>query len=427
MYNAIVTRIQTRPLEGSDNIIQGLCCGYTVLVSKDTADGTLGIFFEAGGQLSEQFCKAHDLVRRKNEDGTSGGGYFEESRRVRAVKMRGVISEGFFCELDKLSFTGAKLASYKEGDQFCVANGIPICNKYFTLQTQRAMRDMAGSVAKRENKMFAKHIETEAFKRGIEFIPDSLLIITEKLHGTSHRVANVLEEVPIKRHKAAAWWAKLWKQPTTKMEWKIIHGSRNVVLDNDKPGYYGSNAFRYRAIGDIPLAKGEVVYGEIVGYTEGTSTIMNRHDLSGLKDKAAEKMFGKDIAYTYGCPEGCQKFFVYRITQVNEDGYAAELSYFDMVQRCKRLGITPVPLLDILLYEQGNEVELAKRVDVLVNGESGREVLASKLDSTHIREGVVVRYEGAASSGWLKAKSVYFGILEGYLKDTDYVDIEEAA
>jgi hypothetical protein len=86
-YNAIVARIHTRPLPGSDNIILGSCRGYQVIVGKNIEDGQLGVFFEAGGQLSEGFAAANDLVRRKDAEGKPAGGYFEENRRVKAVKM----------------------------------------------------------------------------------------------------------------------------------------------------------------------------------------------------------------------------------------------------------------------------------------------------------------------------------------------------
>jgi hypothetical protein len=423
MYKAIVAKIETSPLPGSDNIVLGRVSGYHVLVSKDTVSGTIGIFFEAGGQLSEEFCKEHDLVRRKNEDGTSAGGYFDPSRRVRAVKMRGMISEGFFCELDKLVFTGARLSDYKEGDQFDVVNGVPICNKYYTPRTRNAMQQNSEKVAKRENRMFAKHIDTEAFKRGVGLIPsDSLIIVTEKEHGTSHRIGCVLEETPIKRHKLAAWWAKLWKLPTHTKAWITVHGSRNVVLSDEKPGFYGSNAFRYRAVGSLALRKGEVVYGEIVGYTEGDSPVMNRQDLSGLKDKALEKVFGKVVTYSYGCEPGQAEFHVYRITQVNEDGYVTELSFFDMEKRCEELGVKSVKVLDRFIYD-GNESGLSARIEDLAEGGEP----CSVLDSRHIKEGVVVRHESHYGVGWLKSKSRVFGILEGYLKDTDYIDTEEAA
>jgi hypothetical protein len=57
------------------------------------------------------------------------------------------------------------------------------------------------------------------------------------------------------------------------------------------------------------------------------------------------------------------------------------------------------------------------------------EDLSSTLDSRHIREGVVIRVEAPdGTTDWYKNKSFTFGVLEGYLKDSDdYVDAEEIA
>lgn len=117
-YKAIIAKIHTRPLPGSDNIVIGTCHGYQVIVSNLTESGQLGVFFESGGQLSESFATENNLVRRKDADGNNVGGYFEENRQVRAVKMRGAKSEGFWCPLHMLQYTGVNLNNLKEGDQF---------------------------------------------------------------------------------------------------------------------------------------------------------------------------------------------------------------------------------------------------------------------------------------------------------------------
>ena len=429
MYQAIVAKITTRKIEGMDNLLLGNVSGYNVLVSKETPENSLGIFFESGGQLSPEFSQANDLIRRKDAEGNAAGGYFEDNRRVKSIRMRGVISEGFFCSLETLNFTGANLSDYKEGDQFDTVNGIKICSKYFTLRTARAMRENQDRTAKRENKMFAKHIETGQFKREGQNIPvGSYIIITEKCHGSSHRMALVQEIAPIvPKNKLAAWWAKLTKQPDSVTEWKTLHGSRNVVLSDANPGYYGSHEFRYKATSGINLRKGEVIYGEIVGYTDEANLVMERQDVSKLKDKKIEKVFGSDMMYSYGCNAGEQKFFVYRITQVNEDGHAVELSWNQVLGRCRELALTPVPTMDTFIYD-GDLESLSLRVGRLVGGESGMDALASVLDSSHVREGVVVRFESSQGTGFLKEKSKIFGLLEGYLKDReDFVDLEEAA
>lgn len=429
-YNAVVARIYTRPLPGSDNIALGTCQGYQVIVGKNVADGTLGVFFEGGGQLSEGYAAANDLVRRKDENGNPAGGYFEENRRVKAVKMRGAKSEGYWCPLESFAYTGADLDKLKEGDQFCELNGYPICNKYMTPETLRAATANQKKVRK-DNVMFAKHIDTEQFKRGINAIPaGAVIFVSEKLHGTSFRVGRVLEETPVVYTGVKKLLAKWLKWPTEKTEWTYLNGSRNVVLEKrpeGQEGYYGKEEFRFNATKGITLHKGEVVYGELVGFTETGAPIMSPQDLSSLKDKKIEKRFGKVNTFRYGAANGECKAFVYRITQVNEDGNAVELSWNQMVARARELGLTPVPIVDKFIYD-GDMEALAARVSVLTDGADGTEALPSRLDETHIQEGVVVRYESEFGTGWLKSKGFYFSVLEGILKESDsYVDTEEIA
>ncbi len=434
-YKAIVARIHTRPLPGSDFLTLGSVSGYQVLVNKDTENGSLMALFEGGGQLSEGFAKQHDLVRRKDENGNNAGGFFEENRRVKALKMRGSKSEGFAVPLSHFDYTGVDPSILVEGYQFDELNGVPICNKYFTPQTLRAQRQGQGSGStKRENEMFAKHVDTEQFKRGLNMIPEgSLIYISEKVHGTSFRYGRVREEMPLALGKVknaiAKFMNRFFTVPTNdsvEYVWQYLNGSRNVILSDGKPGYHGTEDFRRNAIKGIALHKGEVIYGELVGYTETGAPIMSTQDTGALKDKAIEKRFGKTVTYSYGQEEGTTGLYVYRITQVNEDGHVTELSWNQVVKRCNELGIKTVPVLETTILDAPVDF-LVHTVQRHTEGENG-EPLASVLDYSHPREGVVVRYESQHGTDWLKNKSFAFGLLEGYLKEKDdYVDAEEIA
>lgn len=410
-YKALVTRIQVRPHPNADKLQIGSCAGYQVIVGKDVANNTLGLFFEQGGQLSKEFATANDLVRRKDEQGNPAGGMFEEKRRVKGISLRGVRSEGFWCELDKLAFAG-DYSSLTEGEELDVFNEVPICNKYVTPATRSARR----AVARKQNRMFAKHIETEQYLRNAHLIPeDALVYVTEKLHGTSARFGYVLDETPIKRNLFGRFLGWLLRWPKTKTEWKYLNGSRNVVLADGATtdGYYNSN-FRVEATRGIVLQKGEVIYGEIVGYISPDTTIMARHSTNKLPE--LKQQYGDVITYSYGCEPGEFKLFVYRITQVNEDGYAVELSWNQVQQRCRQLGLKTVPQIMPVLFGPPGSIH-----DVCKEG-------PSCLDNRHVVEGVVLRYESPQGTGWLKYKTYAFGVMEGYLKDRDdYVDTEEAA
>lgn len=423
-YKAVVTRIYTRPLEGADKLVIGSCGSYQVIVGKDTQDGQLGVFFEQDGQLSEEFATKNDLVRRKNDDGTPAGGMFEPNRRVKAIKLRGAKSEGFWCPLDKLAYVGP--VSLKEGDQFDELNGHKICGKYFTPATQRSGKGRYK--IQRDNPMFHKHIETGMFKRESNSIPDNATIyITEKLHGTSQRYGHVQDDEPVLTWRwVPAFFKRLIGLPETRKVWRHLVGSRNVVLEHrEGTGFYGDESFRYEAVKGVALHKGEVMYGEVVGYDDGGKPIMATQDLSSLKDKRIKARFGDRSEYSYGCLPGTRKFYVYRITQVNEDGHAVELSWLQVLKRCKELGLYSVPELHrFTLVHRDYLQALVEETTEHSDGQPHH----SMLDSRHLREGVVVRWESEHGTGWLKNKAFTFGVLEGYLKESDdYVDVEEAS
>jgi hypothetical protein len=170
---------------------------------------------------------------------------------------------------------------------------------------------------------------------------------------------------------------------------------------------------------------------------------MGRVETSQLADKEFKKTYGDTMTYKYGCPEGTSRFFVYRITQTNEDGHVVELTVPQMKARCKVLGLDYVPEFSgpmvvvpgdpnmeamgitfplVCGHSTGHLQSLEKLVETFLDG-------PSTLDSSHIREGVVVRVDAPdGTTYFLKSKSFNFKVLEGIIKDReDYVDTEESA
>lgn len=179
------------------------------------------------------------------------------------------------------------------------------------------------------------------------------------------------------------------------------------------------------------LHKGEIVYGEIVGYTHTGAPIMGEHDTSQLSD--IKKKYGKKMTYAYGNVQGNCEFYVYRIARVNEDGFFVDLSWPQVKARCAEIGLKTVPEMvhehTPFIYNKPNTmgfgepwVDLLKVADELMEG-------PSMLDESHIREGVVFRVESPdGKTEFFKSKSFTFGVLEGYLKNKDdYIDTEEIA
>ena len=425
-YQAIVTRIHTRPFPGADRILLGDCMGYQVIVGADTQDGDIGLFFEQGGQLSEEYAAANDLVKRKLDDGTPAGGMFEPNRRVRAIKLRGERSEGFWTPLSSLAFC-CDPHSFHEGDQLDSAGKVPICAKYETPATRVAQRNGKVGQPKAKAEM-PKHVDTNQLRRGLNGIPiGARLYITEKLHGTSFRYGHVKVTRPATGLLAAL--ARLFRRKATKTAWEHVNGSRNIILLRDgHEGFHGSDSFRAEATKNIYLHKGEIIFGELVGYANG-KPIMKPHVGPELKEH-----FGKSgVTYTYGAEEGETKLFVYRIAIQTEDGALQELSWEQVRGRCEELGLRYVPDVSSGLILAAGEHDpewpfitphlLMEMVEEHVENRH-----TSGLDARHPLEGVVVRWEYGNRWGVLKHKSFLFNLLEGHIKDSDdYVDTEEAA
>jgi len=453
MYHAVVCHIRTRSHPNADRIQLGTCLGNQVVVGLDTQDGELGVFFRTDGQLSTEFAAANDLVRRKDPvTGARAGGFFEANRRVRAQKFRGEISDGFWCPLNYFDFTGVRLSVLTEGKTFDALNGVPVCNKYETPATVAHRRQGKRGHHRRETPMFRMHVDTTQFREVAGRIPPgSSVTLTEKLHGISQRYGNVLE---VQEH---SWWERLLRRlwnacPGTSPipveesgQWTYLSGTRRVILHGTTAVVPGAGDANYRsaAIQRLQgnLHSGEVVYLEIVGYTDevdvaGNSLLISTsQSVAKLQDKKRriqlEDWYGPKMRYTYGCSERECRPYVYRIVQVSSDGHQVELSWPQIKRRCAELGIEHVPELcgprivagERIHLDAGVSLEqLRKHIDMLVGG-------ASTLCDRHIREGVVVRVDFPdGTTKWYKQKSWLFGILEGYLKeDETYVDREEVS
>jgi len=425
-YEAIICKLtNVREHPNADRLKLATVAGYQIVVGLNSQEDELGIFFPCDGKLSTEFCEANDLYPVFDENGKRiGGGFFDrKNSRVKSQRFRGEKSEGFFIGIHALAYTGANLDSLHEGFTFHTINGQQICEKYYSPATLRAMKGGTARTRK-TNVMFPKHVDTlrwqyeadRALKLG------SLCHITEKLHGTSGRVSFSVEETEAKRK----WYHKLFGiTPPPVREWQFLVGTRNVVLTDPETtqGFYEDESFRFRAVEPLRhnLHKGEVIYGEIVGWASETSPIMARQETKELKD--IRSIYGDEMLYSYGTEQGECEFYVYRIAKVDEDGNLVELPWTQVKARCRELGLKVVPEISALpvYLDADSDKDLVKNlVDKLTEG-------VSTLDSRHIREGVVVRIENdLGETEFLKSKSFVFGVLEGYLKNhDDYVDTEE--
>lgn len=436
MYSAIVAKIDSiNQIEGANTIAQAFVLGSSIIVSKDTDVGDVGIFFPEEGQLSHEYCSHNNLYRdpEKNEDKDKTG-YFEDNRRVRTQKFMKVRSEGVFMPLKSIEFLGVDISKLKEGDKLHTINDHVLCQKYISPRTIRAMRDGKKKVAKIEAPTFFQHVDTEQFNYCIKEIkPGSLITISQKVHGTSARYGYCLVKRPPEglKHRINNFLMRGFGFEVfgySKPEYEYICGTRRVNLFEDKRGledYHGTNAYRFKFLDQLKpyLEKGMTVYGEIYGWANG-SPIMPPHDLSKVKDKKYEKKYGKNSVYAYGLPEGECDFLIYRIVESCEDGSIIDYTPFQLKDWCEKRGFKSPEVLEQFIFD-GDYEKLAEVVNKHVEGS---DVMGEDwTDSRHLREGVVVRVDHSNKVPmFLKSKNFYFKVCEGIAKEEN-VDIEDAS
>lgn len=435
MYKAIICRIQVRPHPNADRIQLGTAMGFQVVVGLDTKEGDLGIYFPPDGQLSDEYCKANNLYPTLDENGKRvGGGFIEPSnRRVRAQGFRGEKSFGLWMPISSLDYVGDAALALQEGEELTDVEEFHICNRYETPATRKAARNKAQGKKQPKSIMFPEHVDTKQFKYYVDDIPvGSLITITEKIHGTSGRYGHVVVNKPL------PWWAKVLNYfgcEIENKEWSYLNGSRRVVLGESKgAGYYGTDDFRNEATRSIVLHKGEVIYFELVGYVNESSTIMPIVNNSTLGKEFVSR-YGDYTTYKYGTVPGECHLYVYRITVNNEDGRVVELSWNQVKARCKELGLKYVPEMDNELGYMLKSNQFYPLPQWIYDGDSDwlKQVVEdftdgpSTIDNEHIREGVVIRVDQPnGETKFYKNKSHDFYVLEGIIKDSNIVDMEEA-
>lgn len=235
--------------------------------------------------------------------------------------------------------------------------------------------------------------------------------------------------VPIKLNFFQKVLNKLFFGGREHHNYKHIQGTRRVIKYNygdgeGDGGYYGADAFRDKISDSIKTAmnKNEIIYFEIVGYTDTGSPIMGSVDTTKLKDKEFTKRFGQTMTYKYGCLQGECEAYVYRIAVVNPDGITEELPWDKVKRRCREMGINHVPEIATFIFN-GDKENLKAYIDKLTDAED----IADSIDASHIREGICIRIDKPnGKMEVLKSKTFHFRVLEGIIKDSGVADAEEA-
>lgn len=474
-YVVRVSELKDHP--NADRLKVATFFGNDTCVGIDTTVGEIGIYFPCDLQLSEEFCDANHLCR-KTADGQPDTGYLErEKRNVRAIKLRGVKSDGIFMSLSCLEYTGVNFDDIDIGDTISVVNGHEICKKYIprgTKQNRQGHPNEGNRTRKRHDPIapfLAEHADTEqlAYNLGA-FKPGDLIEVTLKMHGTSQRTGYL----PMLHGYTGPNWAhivikhpKLFKRFQSKAnaalspiyEYGYVSGTRRTVLNDWEGGFYGSNEFRkkHAEFFEGKLHKGEEVFYEVVGFTDTGLPIMGDCQNKKLNDKEFVKQYGEVTRFSYGCSctgyytysDGSydtlpkSDFYVYRMTMTNEDGDVVEYTPDFMRYRCEQMGCKCVPVLwkgfipeDESLeetYDCNGDWGTWRTIRKGTPGEWIKNIAEQYYDGpdpigkTHVREGVVVRIVNRPKFCAYKHKNFAFKCLEGIVKNEETTpDMEEA-
>jgi hypothetical protein len=422
-YNAYITKIKNiRKHTNADRLQVGECFENFVIVSMDTRDNELGVYFPTDGRLGTEYCESNNLLRKKDENGNNIGGYLEpEKRHISSLKFRGEKSDGLFMPLKSLE-NFCNISDLKEGDIITTLNGTLICEKYIPKSNRRNNaltnnKEKKKLIDKISYPMFEEHIDTSQLAYNLnQFKQGDLCYITLKMHGTSQRTAYTIQEFLKKRNLIQ----RIFKlKNKINKSWQYVSGTRRCILMNFDNGFYGNDLFR-KTFHDYfvgKLYKGEEVFYEVVGYVNENTTIMPECNNKKTNDKEFIKQYGETTRFTYGCGVGQSDIYVYRITKTDEDGNIVEYPWHLVKLRCDQMGVKHVPEFDKFIYS--TQEDLMNRVNVYVDG-------TDPIGKTHVREGVVIRIENREKFSAFKHKNFNFKVLEGIIKANDVLDMEEA-
>ncbi len=333
MSSLIVQVVRIGELErhpNADTLLIARVKGWQCIVKEGQfKTGDLAVYIPIDSILPPELIEQHGLT------------YLSKGERVKAVKLRKVLSEG-------LLLTLPEGVNWREGQE--VGNLLGIKKWEPPAPQQQAGFGVSPS-ALRPNPYFRRYCDPENIKHFPDVFADGeQVIITEKIHGTNFRCG----WVPRARK---AWWERFLPAKVKAWlgidEWEFCVGSRNVhlvganykkaVSQHFEGNPYIEIAARYDLRNVIP--KGHVLFGEIYG--------------PGIQD------------LTYGLDKIDVAFF-----DIMQDGAYIDQRHIKDMLDSWRLPI--VPKVYIGPYEQGMEHELYLRPSC-----------AAKTDN-HIMEGVVI-------------------------------------
>ena len=452
-YLAKIVRIENFKPHTDPEVTKLKCCvidGFNIICGIDSQPG-LYVYFPTACCLNPDFLRYANLYRHTelNADPEQSG-MFDDNGRVKAIRLRGELSEGFILpavtlENYILSVTNVNI-EVKEGTEFdCVEHDgktFWINKKYIPKNTRIPGAPGSGRSAKQPKgfdrileDQFRFHYDTTLIKKCPNVIkPGDLISITEKVHGTSGISAYVLCKTPRAwNNKACAWIAKnifrlnLIGDVDHCIEYDYLYASRTVIKNkffnkNVTDGFYGVDVWKCADNLVKPcLQKGITVYYEIVGFLPNGGYIQKGYDYGCIPPKEGD-------VYQHGVHF---KVMVYRVTLTNASGNVHEFSAREVQQWCKFVGLTPVTEYyygfasdlypELKVEEHWNE----NFIQMLANDKRFHmECDSPTCDNKVPHEGIVIKSENMKSEAF-KLKCFKFLDKEGKALDKGESNIED--
>lgn len=411
-YACTVVQIaQIFDIQGADRIKRVVVEGNSVIVSNAVESGDVMLYFVSGTRLAEDFCFDNNLYDspEMNKNTEERGYISHKQRRVKALKLRGVISDGMLMPLSSTKGVYGN-SELKVGDSFTEINGIDLCEKYVVATKYNNSTPQQAKVNKMAklivDNQFRLHGQTEHFVKNLSnFNLDTEVIISRKMHGSSLILAKVLINKKMSLFSRflnklglnipTSEYGVIWSSGKPKSKMPKGLESKSNRWETPNQSFYTSDiwARAYKELKD-KLEVGISLYGEIVG--------------EGVQGEG----------YTYG-----KEFavYIYRITFTSIDGNVYEFSWEQIKAYCEKYGINHV------------EEYFVGKVHEIVGKNGTNEDLLARLQEAYldksypdcvVDEGVCIRVRN--SDEIFKLKSPNFILHENKEAEEGVENIEDA-
>lgn len=318
-----------------------------VIVGNYAKEGDTYVYFPLECAINKTFLASNnsfaDSTLNSNKEAK---GFFRDTGRVRAVKLRGILSEGYLVPAsvffnwvgytEEVSKFVGKEFDTAERNVNGVIESVLICEKYVPYQERS--KGPANIPKKDKTKRFNRlvpgqfhfHVDTQQLKKNIHQInPEDIITITEKLHGTSAVYSKILVN---RKLGSLEKLARFFGVKVKETEYDVIYSSRSVIKnqyiyaeDKKLQQWYKEDIWALgKSVVENALLPGMTIYAELVGYLPSGGWIQKGYD--------------------YGCDPNKFKVYVYRITKTDVDGNVLEYTTNQCLAHCKLYGLEFVPI-----------------------------------------------------------------------------------